>query len=141
MSAKLFAISPLRRKLRRMTQPLALVYYKNLLPGSQLVNRLEDLGYRVQTLNLTSELPAAAASEHPLVVVVDLTVHAADVCAAVAEMRAHEATNHVPVLAFSSVQDDALVAQAQTAGVRLVASHTAVFAQLPQLLEQVLEVE
>ena len=34
----------------RMTQPLALVLYEKLLPGSQLVNRLQDLNYRVQAI-------------------------------------------------------------------------------------------
>src|SRR5262245_49139849 len=33
-----------------MTEPLALVVYEKLLPGSQLVNRLQDLKYRVQTV-------------------------------------------------------------------------------------------
>jgi hypothetical protein len=28
-----------------MTQPLALVYYEKLMPGSQLVNKLRDLNY------------------------------------------------------------------------------------------------
>ena len=32
-----------------MTQPLALVWYEKLMPGSKLVNRLQDLGYRVLT--------------------------------------------------------------------------------------------
>src|SRR2546423_14440364 len=34
-----------------MTQPLALVFYESLMPGSQVVNRLQDLKYRVQTIN------------------------------------------------------------------------------------------
>ena len=29
-----------------MTQPLAIVFYENLLPGRQVVNKLTDLGYR-----------------------------------------------------------------------------------------------
>ena len=33
-----------------MTQPLALVVYEKLLPGTQLVNRLQDLHYRVQAV-------------------------------------------------------------------------------------------
>ena len=33
-----------------MTQPLALVVYEKLLPGSQLLNRLQDLNYRVQAI-------------------------------------------------------------------------------------------
>ena len=34
-----------------MTQPLALFFTRRLMPGSQLVNRLQDLKYRVQTVN------------------------------------------------------------------------------------------
>ena len=34
-----------------MTEPLALVVYEKLLPGSQIVNRLQDLNYRVQTIS------------------------------------------------------------------------------------------
>ena len=36
----------------RMTQPLALVFYEKLMPGSQLVNRLQDLNYRVQAVTI-----------------------------------------------------------------------------------------
>jgi len=38
-----FAISPFTLHVVCMTQPLALVFYEKLLPGSQLVNRLQDL--------------------------------------------------------------------------------------------------
>ena len=33
-----------------MSEPLAILYYSNLMPGGQLANRLQDLGYRVQTM-------------------------------------------------------------------------------------------
>ena len=33
-----------------MIQPLALVFYERLLPGSQVVNRLQDMRYRVQVV-------------------------------------------------------------------------------------------
>ena len=34
-----------------MTRPLALVFYEKFMPGSQLVNRLQDLNYRVRVVN------------------------------------------------------------------------------------------
>ncbi len=46
----------------RMTQPLALVFYEKLMPGSQLVNRLQDLNYRVQAVN-DSGVAAAMCAE------------------------------------------------------------------------------
>ena len=33
-----------------MSEPLAILHYSNLMPGGQLANRLQDLGYRVQML-------------------------------------------------------------------------------------------
>ena len=64
-----------------MTTPLALVFYEHLLPGSQLVNRLQDLGYRVQTVAEACALVAQAELARPLVVVADLASAKADVCA------------------------------------------------------------
>src|SRR5438445_9362650 len=52
---KIFAIYGRLFQAGAMTTPLALVFYENLLPGSQLVNRLQDLGYRVQTIGDRSE--------------------------------------------------------------------------------------
>src|SRR5580698_6169919 len=83
-----------------MSKPLALVYYSNLMPGSQLAGRLQDLGYRVQSVSGAALLPAACESEMPLVVIAELAP-AADVCAAVAHMKANPATQHIPVLGFA----------------------------------------
>ena len=55
-----------------MTQPLALVFYEKLLPGSQLVNRLQDLNYRVLAVNDLPALLRSAQSEGPMLAVVDL---------------------------------------------------------------------
>ena len=55
-----------------MTQPLALVFYEKLMPGSQLVNRLQDLNYRVQAVNDLAAFLRSAQSEGPLLAVVDL---------------------------------------------------------------------
>ena len=50
-----------------MKQPLALVFYERLLPGTQLVNRLQDLHYRVQTIESAEALPEAAREAMPMV--------------------------------------------------------------------------
>ena len=42
-----------------MSQPLAVVFYERLMPGSQLVNRLQDLNYRVLAINNAALLAAS----------------------------------------------------------------------------------
>ena len=56
----------------RMTEPLALVFYEKLMPGSQIVNRLQDLKYRVQTIGDAASLVEAGEHAKPLLVVADL---------------------------------------------------------------------
>ena len=123
-----------------MSKPLALVYYSNLLPGSQLSNRLQDLGYRVHPLETVALLASACEREKPLVVIAEL-VPAAEVCAAVAELKNKPATGHIPVLAFSRVSDAATQTAAKNAGVTLLAGNAAITEHLPQLLDQVLQIE
>ena len=55
-----------------MSKPLALVYYSNLLPGSQLAGRLLDLGYRVQSLSSAVLLPETCETEMPLVLIAEI---------------------------------------------------------------------
>jgi CheY-like chemotaxis protein len=123
-----------------MSKPLALVYYSNLLLGSQLANRLQDLGYRVQSLNSAALLAPACEREKPLVAVAELSPPL-EACSAVAQLRANPATRHIPVLAFSPAPDAPLQAQARQAGVTLLAASAAVSEQLPQLLDQILQIE
>jgi PleD family two-component response regulator len=124
-----------------MTTPLALVLYENLLPGSQLVNRLQDLGYRVQTLNDAQTLMLQSRQERPLVVVTDLSSTNADVCAVIRELKKNPETKHIPVIAFTDLKDKNLQAAASSAGATLVAGSDAILEQLPALLEQALQVE
>ena len=124
-----------------MTTPLALLVYENLLPGSQLVNRLQDLGYRVQTLTDASLLAGQAEQVKPLVVVADLVARTQDICAAISALKNNPVTAHVPVLAFAGKKNAKLQAAARSAGATLVASDDAILDQLPQMLEQVLQVE
>lgn len=124
-----------------MTTPLALICYEHLLPGSQLVNRLQDLGYRVQTATAARTVAAQAVQEKPLLVMLDLAVMQTDVCAVIRELRAHSEIGHVPIIAFGDSSNAALTSAAMAAGATLVAGRSAVLDQLPQLLEQALRVE
>jgi len=124
-----------------MTQPLALVLYEKLLPGSQLVNRLQDLSYRVQTLSDPGLLVPCAEQARPLVVLTDLESTRSDVCSAISRLRQHPATRHLPVIAFGgerSVQDPA---GAEAAGVTLVVSEAAVLNHLSECLQQALQID
>ena len=53
-------------------QPLAIVFYERLMPGSQLVNRLQDLNYRVLALDNAARLTATVQREMPLLLLADL---------------------------------------------------------------------
>ena len=119
-----------------MTQPLALLLYERLLPGSQLVNRLQDLGWRVQTINDGAALTRAAEKHKPLLVVADLVSSRQSVCAGLMSLRQNENTAHLPVIAFAT--EEALHAPAVAAGANLVASDTAILQHLDQFLDQVL---
>jgi PleD family two-component response regulator len=124
-----------------MTTPLALVFYENLLPGSQLVNRLQDLGYRVQTISDVQTLVLQALQEKPLIVVTDLVSADADVCATIRELKRNTETRHIPVIAFTDLKDEKIQTAATSAGATMVAGNDAILDQLPELLEQALQVE
>jgi len=124
-----------------MTTPLALVLYENLLPGSQLVNRLQDLGYRVQTLNDAQTLVLQALQERPMVIVADLLSASNDVCSVIRELKKNPETKHVPVIAYADLKNENLQSAASVAGATLVAGSDAILDQLPELLDQALQVE
>jgi CheY-like chemotaxis protein len=124
-----------------MTKPLALIFYEELLPGSQLVNRLQDLGYRVQTITSTSDLLPAAEKQKPMLILADLKTRSGDVAAVIGQIRNSARTSHLPILAFTGKKDRKLQESATKAGANLVAFDDAILQQLPQLLEQVLQVD
>jgi len=123
-----------------MTQPLALVFYEKLLPGSQLVNRLQDLNYRVQAANDLPSLLRCAQTEGPMLVMLDLESKHDNVCRTIAALKADAATQHIPIIAFAGEQATELQAAAQKAGATLVVGETTVASYLPQLLNQALQV-
>ena len=124
-----------------MTQPLALVFYEKLMPGSQLVNRLQDMNYRIQAVNDLASFQSCAQSEGPMIVFVDLETKEGDVCQTIAALKSNAATQHIPVVAFASEQAAELQTAAQKAGAKLVVSETALLDHLPELLNQALQVE
>jgi len=125
-----------------MTKPLALIYYENLLPGSQLANRLHELGYRVQVVESAGldQLTELSEKEKPILVVVEVS-HQTSVCPSISKLKKNTATAHIPVLAFAVDPDKALTAESKEAGASLLAGSKAILEQLPQLLDQILQVE
>ena len=124
-----------------MTKPLALCCYENRLLGSQLVNRLQDLGYRVRVADRAQDLAPMASQEQPFLVLTDLACHGADVCCVINELRHGESTKHIPILAFGPPGNAKMQAAAHSAGATLVAIENGLLQQLPKLLDQVLELE
>ena len=124
-----------------MTKPLALVFYERLMPGSQLVNRLQDLGYRVQTITEASLLIDTARREKPMLALVDLKTNRANICGIIKDMKQNEETGHIPVVGFAAQNDQRLHTEAAQSGATLVAYDDALLPQLPQLLEHALHVD
>jgi PleD family two-component response regulator len=125
-----------------MTEPLALVLYEKLMPGSQLVNRLQDLKYRVVSITDATALVPCAQQERPMLIIADLVSSGADVASVIARLRQTTATEHIPVIAFGPDEDgDALREAARKAGATLAVTEAAILNHLPQFLNQALEVE
>ena len=119
-----------------MTQPLALLLYEKLLPGTQLANRLQDLGWRVQTIHDPAALLASAEEYKPLLVLADLVSTRSAVSDGIAKLRQNKGTDHIPVIAFSS--DQSLNEPAARAGATLVVGDPAILQHLNQLMDQAL---
>jgi len=122
-----------------MTQPLALVLYEKLLPGSQLVNRLQDLNYRVQAIADAAKLVECAAQAKPMLVLADLASTQNNVCAALARLKQNPATRHLPIIAFSAEDAAELQEAAKAAGATLIVGETAILDHLPEMLDQALQ--
>src|SRR5512138_2139616 len=108
-----------------MMEPLALLLYQKLLPGSQLVNRLQDLRYRVQSLTTATGLTEIAEKSLPMVLLVDLAVPSPETLTELRRLHKNPATQHIPIIAFG-VSDAASSQQAALdAGVTLMVSESA----------------
>lgn len=124
-----------------MVQPLALVIYEKLLPGSKLVNRLQDLNYRTETLGSLEHLADEAAKCKPMVVFIDMQWVRGDAPSAIRELKGTAATGHLPIIAFGWDSSPELQSAAESAGATVVASEAALANHLPQLLDRALQLE
>ena len=123
-----------------MTGPLALIYYEKLIPGQQLVNRLHDLGYRVHVVTDLKLLIEQVEQKKPMVLVTELPA-GKTVQDSISAVKENTSTSHVAVLAYAENMNPTLQETARAAGVNLVAREEGLLEQLPQLLEQVLQVD
>ncbi len=123
-----------------MTKPLAIVFYERLMPGSQLLNRLQDLHYRVLAVDDASQLAAMVLAEKPLLLLADLVVKS-DVIGAIKTIKANTATNHVPIIGFAPDNANNQFDAAQGAGAVLTVGESALSNHLSQLLDQALSMD
>ena len=123
-----------------MSEPLALLVYEKLLPGGQLVNQLQDRGYRVQPLTDPAEL-GAAARQKPMLVFIDLEPKTEQACTAIRQLKNDPATAHIPVIAIAPHTRDELAEPARAAGAKLVVHDNAILVHLDQFLEQALQLD
>jgi len=121
-------------------QPLAIVFYERLMPGSQLVNRLQDLNYRVLAVSNPALLAAITKRETPLLLFVDLEAHG-DITGTIEKIRADDATSHLPIIAFAPDHKTEALAAAQKAGANLTVGESALSGHLQTLLDQALHLD
>ena len=122
-----------------MTKPLALVLYERLMPGSQLVNRLQDLGYRTETVNDAKSLFEHAEKVKPMLVVADLEPASANVSDALSRLKGNSTTSHLPIIAFCADNSADLSNTAKAA--TLVVTDSAIVTHLPLFLDRALQVD
>ena len=123
-----------------MSEPLALLVYEKLLPGGQLVNQLQDRGYRVQPLADPGDL-TRAIEQKPMLVFMDLEPKTDQACAAIRRLKNDPSTAHIPVIAIAPHTREELVENAREAGAKLVVYDNAILVHLDQFLEQALQLD
>jgi len=123
-----------------MTEPLALVLYERLMPGSSLVNRLQDRKFRVQTISDADLLVPSAEQTKPMLVLADLESNPAKVCDAIGRLRQNAGTAHIPVIGFGTEPSEGVADQARKAGANLIANEAAILGHLEQLIDQALDI-
>lgn len=136
-----FAIREDATQTHGVTLPLALVFYEDLIPGSQLINRLQDSQYRVQAVSTLDELTASAASTGPMLIFADLICRKGDVCAVIRKLRGDPATAHIPIIGFADDAEAGLQAAGRQAGATLVVADSVILTHLTQFIERALQVE
>jgi len=126
--------------LRRVTEPLALLLSERGLIASQLTERLEGVRYRPAVINRPADLVSVAETQKAMVVLVDVEGLPVPTLAAIEQLRANQATSHIPVIAFAKEADGATQASLVAKGATIVVNEVAVLDHLAQLLDRALEI-
>lgn len=124
-----------------MTKPLALLAYERMIPGSQLLVKFSDLGYRTEHLSDLGKMIRLAEETSPLVIVIDLEWRTRDPFLSINSLSLNQQTAHVPIIAFADMDSEERLEKALNMGASLVTGTDAVLQQLPQLLEQALQID
>ncbi|HAM73683.1 MAG TPA: hypothetical protein DCM86_18775 [Verrucomicrobiales bacterium] len=124
-----------------MTQPLAILLYDRLLPGSQLINKLQDLGYRVTTAEGPGTLVETCLREKPLLLFADVGDRGQAICSALKQLRENPETSHIPVIATIPARSPESEAVAREAGAKVVVHDTVILAHLEQFIEAALQID
>lgn len=122
-------------------EPLALLLYQRLLPGTQLVNHLQDLRYRVQTLGSPAELAESAHNLKPMVLMIDMAAPSPELLIEIRRLREREETRHLPIIGFGVADTEEAKGAALAAGVTLLVSESAILSHLSQCLTKALELD
>lgn len=123
-----------------MTQPLIVVAHERLLPGSQLVNRLEDQGYRVVSVSDPALIVETAEREKPLLVIVDMEPSFERFSQSIVQLTSHPTTSHIPIIALTSPSNAEGERAARSSGATLVVGDSAILIHLDQFIQQALEI-
>ena len=123
-----------------MAQPLIVLAYERLLPGSQLVNRLEDGGYQVKSVSDPALIGETVEKEKPLLVIVDMEPNFENLAPAILKLKSDPTTSHIPVIALTHPDKLEVERAARKSGANLVVGDSAILVHLDQFLKQALEV-
>ena len=124
-----------------MMKPLAFVCSENMVLGTQLVDRLQDLGYRVEIISDAGQLSAQTRSARPFVIVSDLVSRGTDVVPVIKGLRQDKETAHIPIIGMTTNPNQQFHADAIAAGASVVTMESGILTQLPQLLDMALAVD
>ena len=124
-----------------MTQPLAILLNDRLLAGSQLVNRLQDLGYRVTTVDGPIGLLETCIREKPLLLFADVGGRGDTICTALRQLHEHAETSHIPVIATIPARSPETESAARESGAKVVVHDTVILAHLEQFIEAALHLD
>ena len=122
-----------------MVQPVAIVLSDRVVIAAQLEQKLEELDYRVSISDNPGALETLVLEHKPLVLLMDLAKDANLDAAAL--LAAKPDTRHVPLVGYAREISADLQARADTAGISIVVTDSAILQHLKPLLNQALHVE